>query len=207
MIIDFLRRMPGPSPSSSAARNWREWNLEQLRESTSYVRRVSSVAERRRLIGSYPTASRSRTSIPAGLILSGHSRVVAQSMTITRSDIEDFENFTRYWTISRHFLCAAKWGETGGSRGKGTGTTQSWRRLRRDGSGRRREEGGRGSAMCLRRGGRVMLLHDRGVPISGVGSSAAFNCVSISSREPGDFSIGVSQPVKAFGRVRRSARQ
>lgn len=49
-----------------------------------------------------------------------------------------------------------------------------------------------GDAMCLRRGGRVMPLHDRGVPISGVGSTAAFNCISISSRESGDFSIGVA---------------
>lgn len=54
--------------------------------------------------------------------------------------------------------------------------------------------------MCMRRGGRVIPLHGRGVPISGVGSSAAFNCVSISSRE--------STPRRLFnwGRSRWSSR-
>lgn len=50
------------------------------------------------------------------------------------------------------------------------------------------------------KGGRVIPLRGRGVPISGLGSSAAFNCVSISSRE--------SAPRRLFnwGRSRWSSR-
>lgn len=43
--------------------------------------------------------------------------------------------------------------------------------------------GGGDVPMCLRPGGRVIALHGRRVPIPGVGSSVAFNRVSISSRE------------------------
>lgn len=66
--------------------------------------------------------------------------------------------------------------------------------------------------MFASKGGRVILLHGRGVPISGVGSSAAFNCVSISSRESAPkrlFNWGrksVEQPVKAFSGVRHVRR-
>lgn len=49
--------------------------------------------------------------------------------------------------------------------------------------------------VCVERRKGNTIARPRGVPISGVGSSAAFNCISISSQKSphrGDFSIGVA---------------
>lgn len=162
--------------------NWREWNLEQFQKSAS-LRRVSIVGGtvfarligRPRVLPSSPSPSH-RTPFSLPLSLSPNST----AEWLSESDIEDFQRL--------HFGIARFRGTCFVScppRNRAFATLleagpRKWGDWERD------EE--RPTTRC-RSPVRVIELHGRGVPISGAALSAAFNCVSISSRN----STGVDQ--------------
>lgn len=156
--------------SRPPVRNWREWNLEQFQKSPS-LRRVSMVGGTvfARLIGR-PRAPPPPTAYPFPSTLSCHAEWLSES------DIEDFHGYTS--GIARfHATCFVscpprnrafatlprKWGDWGA----GWGTADDSIPL---------------TLTLPLPSVRVIELHGRGVPISGTVLSAAFNCVSISSR-------------------------
>lgn len=154
-------------------RNWREWNLEQFQKSP-FSWRVSIVGGTvfARLIGQARVPPLLR---PLPKTLSAF--LSRYSEWLSESDIEDFQGYT---LVLHDSVALALFRANVIEALRLTG-------LRRDGEGgsrmgwlRPRDEV-RPTTRCCRSAVRVIELHGRGVPISGVGLSAAFNCVSISS--------------------------
>lgn len=150
-------------------RNWREWNLEQFQKSPS-LRRVSMVGGTvfARLIGRPRAPPPPLTPYPFPPTLSCHAEWLSES------DIEDFHGYTS--GIARfHATCFVSCPPR--NRAFATPSRENGVTEERDEERPTTRYASPSSSPV-----RVIELHGRGVPISGTALSAAFNCVSISSR-------------------------
>lgn len=157
-------------------RNWREWNLEQFQKSPS-LRRVSMVGGTvfARLIGRPRAPPPPLTPYPFPPTLSCHAEWLSES------DIEDFHGYTS--GIARfHATCFVSCPPR--NRAFATPSRENGVTEERDEERPTTRYPSPSSSPV-----RVIELHGRGVPISGTALSAAFNCVSISSRN----SMGADQ--------------